>query len=183
MQRKLIAVAAVLGIATAGTAAVVHAATATPKTATVRAVQTLSVKINRYVKDGLRWQHDVYNVKPGGTVKVINDAPSEGPHTFTFVKRADEPKTPAQVNNCKICEKLGQAHGADPQSEGPPKFLFLNNGTGQNTPPTFDAPGDSAFIPPKKGATVNLPVGKKTGTFYAMCLIHPWMQVTVHVRK
>ena len=35
--------------------------------------------------------------------------------------------------NCKICEKLGKAHGADPNSNAPPKFPFLENGVGQAT--------------------------------------------------
>jgi hypothetical protein len=183
MHRKLIAVGAVLAVATAGTAAVVQAATAPPKTATVRAVTSFQVKINRYVKDGLRWQHDSYPVKSGGTVHIINLAADEGPHTFTIVKRADLPRTPGQINRCKICETLGKAHGADPNSEAPPKFLFLENGVGQSTPPNLDKPGDSAFVQPKKGFTENLHVTAKKGTtLYFMCLIHPWMQGKLLVR-
>ena len=182
MRRILVAGAALAALAVAGP---VSAATGPPpKQATVRAVQTTQVKINRFVKDNLRWARDTYFVRSGGTVKLINDAPNDGPHTFTFVKRSDLPKTPAQIlGSCKICETLGQAHGADPNTEGPPKFLFLENGVGQEGVPNFDAPGDSAFVDAKKGASVTLPVTAKKGTtHYFMCLIHPWMQGKLLVR-
>ena len=184
MHRKLIATAAVLALVLAGTATVVMAATGPPPSrVTVRAVTSFQVKINRYVKDGLRWQHDTYIVRSGGTVHIVNLAADEGPHTFTFVKEADLPRTPAQINKCKICETLGQAHGADPNSDAPPKFPFLENGVGQDTPPNFDRPGDSALVQPKKGFTENLHVTAKKGTTrYFMCLIHPWMQGKLLVR-
>ena len=83
-------------------------------------------------------------------------APQEGPHTFTVVARKDLPKTANQAFNCAICNKLAIAHGADPNSEAPPTFLFLENGVGQNTPPQLDRAGDSAFLPPQKGASVRL---------------------------
>ena len=182
MHKILAAGAAALALALAGP---VSAATGPPpKQATVRAVQTLQVKINRFVRDGLRWQRDTYIVRSGGTVKLINDAPDEGPHTFTFVKRTDLPRTPKQIlGSCKICETLGQAHGADPNTEGPPKFAFLENGVGQDTAPNFDQPGDSAVVDATKGASLTLPVTAKKGTtHYFMCLIHPWMQGKLLVR-
>jgi hypothetical protein len=184
MHRTLIAGGTAVGLAVAITATSVGAATAPPQRVTVRAVTSVQVKVNRYVRDGLRWQHDTYIVRSGGTVHIINDAADEGPHTFTFVKRADLPRTPAQIlQKCKICETLGQAHGADPTSDAPPKFNFLENGVGQDTPPNFDQPGDSAVIPPTKGFTENLHVTAKKGTTrYFMCLIHPWMQGKLLVR-
>ena len=183
MKRKLIAGCAVLGLAAAVTATSVTAATAPPRKVTVRAVTSFKVKINRYVQDGLRWQHDTYIVKPGGTVHILNLAADEGPHTFTFVKRADLPRTPAQINNCKICNTLIKAHGADPNTQAPPKFNFLENGVGQNTPPNFDRPGDSALVQPKKGFTEDLHVtAKKGSTEYFMCIVHPWMQGKLLVR-
>ena len=59
-------------------------------------------------------------------------AADEGPHTFTVVKKADAPRHRAQAVNCTICNKLGEAHGADPNSDAPPKFPFLENGVGQD---------------------------------------------------
>ena len=71
------------------------------------------VVVNRYIQDGLRWDKDVYKVKSGGTLHVVNDAADEGPHTLTVVAQKDEPKTPQAILQCAICEKLAKAHGAE----------------------------------------------------------------------
>jgi len=169
------AVAAGAGLAGRGkTSAVVtiKAVTSPPK-----------VKVNRYIQDGLRWDKDVYTVKSGSTLHIVNDAAEEGPHTFTVVRRQDEPKTGPQMLNCEICNKLAKAHGADPNSDAPPKFQYLENGVGQKTPPKVDKPGDSGVTGPgKKGESINLTVTAPAGTkLYFMCLIHPWMQAEVDV--
>jgi hypothetical protein len=116
-------------------------------------------------------------------VHLVDNVVAEGPHTFTVVRKKDLPKTSAAVFNCKICNKLGQAHGADPNSNAPPTFQFLENGVGTNTPPSVDRPGDSALIGPgKKGESLNLKVTAKKGTTLRfMCIIHPWMQSKVIV--
>lgn len=152
---------------------------------TIKERQTLKMKPNRYILDGLRWDKDVYTVKSGGTLHLVNSVITEGPHTFTIVRPQDLPRTAAQVQNCKICNQLGAAHGADPNSEAPPKFQFLENGVGQSTPPSIDRPGDSALIGPgqKRGESVDVTVTAKKGTtLHFLCLIHPWMQGTVKVR-
>ena len=75
-----------------------------------------------------------------------------------------------------------QEHGV--QSQGPPKFQFVENGTGTNTAPNVDRPGDSAFIAPSQKAKVTLKVTAKPGTtLYFMCIIHPWMQAKLIVQK
>ncbi len=90
----------------------------------------------------------------------------------------------AEINNCKVCGTIAQEHGAEPQSTGPPKFLYVENGKGTNTAPSIDRPGDSAFIPPKMGARVTLKVTAKPGTtLYFMCAVHPWMQAKLIVTK
>ena len=181
--RKLIAGMACLGLALVSTGVASAAKGPPPKRATIKAVQKLDVKINRYVKDGLRWNKDTYVVRSGGTLHVVNRAPGEGPHTFTVVKRKDLPRTAKQVFECRICAQLGAAHGADPSSEGPPKFQYLENGVGTNTPPQVDRPGDSAVTGDTNGASVDLKVtARKGSTLRFMCLIHPWMQGKVLVR-
>ena len=139
--------------------------------------------VNRYVQDGLRWDKDTYTVKSGGTLKILNNAADEGPHTFTVVRPADEPKTGLQMVQCKICEALAKAHGANPNSDAPPKYNFLENGVGQKTPPLVDKPGDSGVTGKgKKGESITLKVTAKPGTKLSfMCLIHPWMQAVVVV--
>lgn len=182
-HRKLIAAASALALA-AGAAGAAKAATAqAPMKTTIKVSQTLRMKPNRYIQDGLRWNRDVYTVRSGGTLHIVNTVASEGPHTFTVVREKDLPKTAAQTFNCSICNKLGAAHGADPNSEAPPTFPFLENGVGQATPPNVDRPGDSGITGSgQKGESIDLTVTAKKGkTLYFLCLIHPWMQAEVKV--
>jgi len=165
-----------------GAVGVAGAKSDAPSKAVVKESFSLKLVPNRYIQDGMRFDKDVYNVKAGGTVQFVMNQPQDGPHTFTVVAPKDLPKTPQQAFNCKICNKLAKAHGADPNSEAPPKFLFLENGIGQNTPPKLDRPGDSGFLAPKKGASISFKVTAKKGTTLTfMCLIHPWMQAKIKV--
>jgi plastocyanin len=185
LQRRLLAGVTTLGLV-AGGSAVAMAAGSAPKHTTINAVTSFKVKINRYIQVGTRWQKDVYDVKSGGTITVVNLAASDGPHTFSVVRKSDLPRTAKQINNCKICGTIAQEHGIDLQSQGPPtpKFLFVENGTGTNTAPNVDRPGDSAFIAPSQKAKVTLKVTAKPGTtLYFVCIIHPWMQAKLIVQK
>ena len=182
-HRKLtIGMAVVAGIA--GTSAAVAGAASAPSRTTIKAVTSVpKVKINRYIQDGLRWDKDVYRVKSGGTLHIVNVAADEGPHTFTVAKIADLPRTGPAIEACKICRKLGAAHGADPNSDAPPKYQYLENGVGQNTAPQVDRPGDSGVTGPgRKGESIDLKVTAKKGTvLHFICLIHPQMQARVVV--
>ena len=86
-------------------------------------------------------------------------------------------------STARSATKLAKAHGADPNSDAPPKFPYLENGVGQKTPPNVDRPGDSGVTGPgKKGESIDLTVTAPAGTkLYFMCLIHPWMQAEVDV--
>ena len=173
--------AAAMVVASAALAGGQHSSAAVT---TIKAVQgPPKFQINRFVEDTLRWNKDVYSVKSGGTLHIVNMAAGEGPHTFTVLARKDEPRTLAALFQCKICEKLGKAHGADPNSNAPPKFQYLENGVGQKTPPQVDRPGDSGVTGKgKKGESIDLKVTAPAGTkLYFMCLIHPWMQAEVNV--
>jgi hypothetical protein len=182
-RRKLAVGAVVLCVSPAAAGAAIAAVSKAPARTTIKVSQSIKVKPNRYIQDGLRWNRDVYRVRSGGTLHVVNTAADEGPHTFTVVKKSDLPRTAAATFNCKICSKLGQAHGADPQSNAPPKFQFLENGVGQDTPPDVDRPGDSGLTGQgKKGESIDLKVTAAKGkTLYFMCIIHPWMQAQVKV--
>jgi len=172
--------AAAMVVASAALAGGQHATAVT----TIKAVQgPPKFQINRFVQDTLRWDKDAYSVKSGGTLHIVNMAADEGPHTFTVLAKKDEPRTLATLFQCKICEKLAKAHGADPNSNAPPKFQYLENGVGQKTPPLVDRPGDSGVTGKgKKGESIDLKVTAPAGTkLYFMCLIHPWMQAVVNV--
>jgi hypothetical protein len=185
LQRKLLAGVTTLGLVAGGSAVAVAAGSA-PRHTTINAVTSLKVKVNRYIQDGTRWQKDVYDVKSGGTITIVNLAASEGPHTFSVVKRSELPKTAKQINNCRICRTIAIEHGVNPNSppQGAPPFLFVENGVGTNTPTNVDRPGDSAFVAPVQKAKVTLKVTAKAGTtLYFMCIIHPWMQAKLIVQK
>lgn len=171
--------AAVIGsAASAGTGATAANVT------TIKAVApTPKFQINRYVQTTARWDKDSYTVKSGGTLHIVNLAADEGPHTFTVVAAKDEPKTLQQLFGCQICLKLAKAHGADPNSNAPPKFPYLENGVGRKTPPQVNQPGDSGVTGKgKKGESIDLKVTAPAGTkLYFMCLIHPWMQAVLNV--
>src|SRR5262249_4767910 len=129
------------------------------------------------------WAKNSYTVASGGTIEVVNTQAQEGPHTFTVVKPSDEPKTGPAAANCKICNKLGKAHGANPESNAPPKFQYLENGVGQNTAPNVEKPGDSGVTGKgQKGEHISFKVTAPAGTtLHFMCIIHPWMQSVVKV--
>jgi hypothetical protein len=181
--RKLLAGATAVGLVACVSGAAVAAGASAPTT-TIKAVSGPPVvKVNRYIQDGLRWDKDSYVVKSGGKLRIVNDAADEGPHTFTVVEQKDLPTTGPQVANCAICNKLGKAHGADPSSDKPPKFPFLENGVGTKKSPKVDRPGDSGLTGSgKKGESVTLTVtAKKGAVLHFICLVHPWMQATVKV--
>jgi hypothetical protein len=171
-----------LAVGVSGVAVAANSA-AVPSKVTVKQKGGLEIKPNRYIKDLLRWDKDVYQVKSGGTIHVVNNVADEGPHTLTVVKKTDLPTTAAQMQRCKICEQLGQAHGADPNSDAPPKFQYLENGVGQAAAPNVDRPGDSGLTGSgKKGESIDLKVTAKKGkSLYFICLLHPWMQAKVNV--
>src|SRR4051794_3995444 len=110
-NRRLAAGIAGLCLAVGVSGVAVAATTAsTPKNLTIKESQTFKAIPNRYIQDGLRWQKDVYKVKSGGTITVVNHKNDEGPHTFTVVKKKDLPRTAAaMLGDCKICNTLAQA--------------------------------------------------------------------------
>src|SRR4051812_5813396 len=105
---RIVALATVFVIALGGGVALAAA----PKSATIKESTSLKFKPNRYIQDGLRWNKDVYNVRSGGTLHLKFNVKGEGPHTFTVVRKKDLPTTPKNLFNCKVCNKLTQAHGA-----------------------------------------------------------------------
>jgi plastocyanin len=184
-NRKLVAGIAGLCLAVGASGVAMAANTAAvPKSVTVKEAQTFKAVPNRYVTNTLRWAKDVYVVKSGGTITVVNNKNDEGPHTFTVVNKKDLPKNAPAMLNCKICNKLGLAHGADPNSDAPPKFQYLENGKGQDTAPDIDRPGDSGLTGSgQKNEKISFKVtAKKGSTLYFMCILHPQMQAKVQVK-
>ena len=99
-RRRLIAGAVTLSLVL-GTAGVAVAAKtgAAPAKTTIKVSQKIKMKPNRYIQDGLRWDKDVYKVRSGGTLHVVNTVATEGPHTFSVVKKSELPRTAASTFN------------------------------------------------------------------------------------
>ena len=71
MHKKVVIGAMALCLTASGAGAAIAASGGPPpKHAKIDAVQKVQFKINRYVKDSMRWQKDVYQVKSGGTIGV-----------------------------------------------------------------------------------------------------------------
>jgi hypothetical protein len=182
MIRSKLAAVAVAVFLILGVSSVAMAAG--PSRTTIKSTTSFKFKVNRYVQDGLRWGKDSYKVSSGGTLHVVNGDGSEGPHTFTVLAKKDMPTTVRTLFNCRACNQLTRAHGADPNSEAPPRFDFLENGVGQATAPDVDRPGDSGLTGRgRKGEFIDLKVTARAGTtLHFICLIHPWMQAKVEVQ-
>ena len=139
-HRKLVAGLATLSLVAGGTG-VALAAGKPPRRADVVAVSTTKVKINRYIQDGLRWEKDTYTVSRAGRCTSSTTPRTRGRTRSRSSRRTCRRRQ--AIFNCTICDKLGKAHGADPNSEAPPKFPFLENGVGQDDGAERRPPGDS----------------------------------------
>ena len=185
MKKKVLAgvagtalLAAAGGMATAATTADTHGS--------VTVKQSYSTKMvpNRYFQSGMRWNRDSYTVQTGGKLTLLFNKDQEGPHTLSVVKARDLPDNAREANNCRACEAIGAAHGANPNSDAPPKFPFVENGKGQKKPADFDRPGDSMLTGPTKGSKVTVDVTAPAGrTLSFLCAIHPQMQAKLKVVK
>ena len=150
---------------------------------TIKAVTSLpKVVVNRYIQDGLRWDKDVYKVKSGGTLHVVNNAADEGPHTFTVVAKKDLPKTGLQGQLHDLREaREGARRGSEQRraAEVPVPRERRRSGHAADV----DKPGDSGVTGPGQEGRVDRPAGdREAGTkLYFMCIIHPWMQAKVDV--
>ena len=81
-----------------------------------------------------------------------------------------------------MCNQLGEAHGADPNGEKPPKFHFVEDGEGQKKPSDFNKPGDSGITGDNKGDSFTVDVTAPAGkTRHMLCIVHPWMQAKLVV--
>ena len=131
-----------------------------------------------YAQFNMRFTPFKQTVRKGATVTVVNKGPKDEPHSISFVKRSQLPKTNKAIDRCSIpkgiCLKIAIAHQVDLSTGNVGKPVVDVN------KPGVDGPGDSLFIPPGKGVKFQV-TAKKGTTLYFMCAIHPWMQANVIV--
>jgi plastocyanin len=142
--------------------------------ATLTATAGTKYVINKYAQDLSRFSPGAVTIKSGGTLTVKAKGPA--PHSFSVVKASQLPKTTKQIEQCKVCQTLATAHGADPHSDAPPTKPVVDVGaTG------IDQAGDSVFLAPSSTTKLKI-TAKKGTTLYFMCAIHPWMQGKLQVK-
>ena len=107
--------------------------------------------------------------------------PQDEPHTITIVNESQLPKTPAQIDNCGVCNKLAAGHLKNPKAPPGPQndiaHWVLDKGN-----PGLDAVGDSVAIEGAKHKSISIKVTAPAGTtLYFLCVVHPWMQAKLVV--
>jgi plastocyanin len=134
-----------------------------------------SIKPGKSVTDDQHFSPQNLEVKSGATVKLVNKAKTEDPHTISLVKKSDLPKTAKQAFNCATCNAILGSHEIDEQSGTIGKPVV---DVGQ---PGYDTPGDSTVVMPKGKISFKV-TAKKGSTLYYLCAIHPWMQGRIKVK-
>jgi hypothetical protein len=141
---------------------------------TVKVLGDVKTKTNRFLAITLRYSQDSYTVKSGATLRFEkSERPfaADEPHTLTVVAPSDLPRTTAQVFSCRFCQVIGKRH----QATKPPR-MRLNRG-----PEGLNQRGDSLLITPRHPSITTRVSARAGTTLHVMCVIHPWMQATIHV--
>lgn len=177
MNRRLTLTAAGAALATAAIAIpAVMAQDRTAITHTLTTVGSGTLVANQYIKDTMRFNASDITVHSGQMLKLVALDRESDPHTFTLARAADLPRS---YNNmfpgCQICRQAQADHGAG--GEGPPRHPLV---TKYGALGKFDAPGDSVVFTHDMPATVRIDAKPGT-TLHFLCIIHPWMQGTIHV--
>ena len=120
-----------------------------------------------------RFAPEVLSVPSGTTVTWKHGDTGSDPHTITIVTNKRQLPHDFEGANCKPCQVANAGHF--PRNR--PPVAVLNKGAAG-----LDTAGDSLLMRPKRGATVSAVISAPAGTtLYYVCIIHPWMQATIHV--
>lgn len=133
-----------------------------------------SMKPGESVTDDQHFTPQNLEVSSGATVKLVNKAKTEDPHTISLVKTSQLPKTAKQAFNCAVCNSFFGAHEVNEQTGDIGKPVVDVGEAG------VDRPGDSMVIAPKAKISFKVTAQKGT-TLYYLCAVHPWMQGKIKV--
>jgi hypothetical protein len=180
------AATAALGVAAAGALAAAPASAAVKKNE-IRIIGGTVYKPGVMIGDNVRFKKGT-RVKSGATVRIVNRGSAEaGPHTVSLLKRSALPLTLRKAEQCfefqGACGPLAAAHQVDPANpEAPPAVFEYNAGApGFETMGDEQTAGDSLFIAPGQGGSIEVTARKGTNLFF-FCAVHPWMQGKMKVR-
>jgi len=182
--KYLVSFAVVVGVAASWAAYALGSSTSARGVVVLAKDKGVTFVANRYIQDNMFFAPGTVNVKSGESLTFkFGDANAMEPHTLTIVKKSDLPRTSAQVENCKPCQRYGTPHlknpTAAPDEHNPIVHWVIDKGQ-----PGLDTTGDSVAIQqpgPHKSITakVSAPAGS---VLYFVCAVHPWMQgkIIVH---
>lgn len=166
-----LAAAGAVALAAAGTAGAQGGNTITVKGGAV-------MRPGKAIIDNMRFTPLKKSVKSGSTVTINNKTGQ--PHTLSLVQKSVLPRNAKEMEAFFESKTMGDfmaAHEVNPEDEeAPPGKPLVDVGeTG------FDQAGDSVFF---AGKTQKIDVTAKAGSKLSyICLIHPWMQGTLNVKK
>jgi hypothetical protein len=161
-------------------AVVIPALAQAPRNTTIRTVGKVQLKVNRFIKDSVRFNKDSATIRSGGRLTLADR--SGQPHTFSLVRRSQLPQNVRQMERCfgpGPCDEIAVDHGAvNPETgeEQEPTVPLVNKGAAG-----FNRIGDSVLIAPRKKVRVNVTAARGKRLYY-LCAIHPWMQGRLDVR-
>jgi len=157
---------------------------------TVKAMAGEKVVINQYDQDDMHFTPGTIKVQSGCTLAFRYGTPGQDdPHTLTIVEASKLPRTPEQIDNCKVCQ-VALAHLKNPKSPdtagtpaNPIIHPVLEAGKPSQSMTLNGKPGDSLAISPAPGhKSVTVTVTAPAGTvMHFLCAVHPWMQGTITV--
>ncbi len=142
----------------------------------------MSYVINKSATDNMYFAPGAATIKSGETLTfTYGGMPGAEPHTLTIVRAKDLPRTPAQITNCAICNRIAGTHVKNPHAPpGPTNDIIhwvVDKGAAG-----LDEPGDSIAIEGAKHKSVSIKVTAPAGTvLHFICAVHPWMQGTITV--
>jgi plastocyanin len=129
--------------------------------------------VNGGVTATFRFAPEEISVPSGTTITWKHRDTSSDPHTITIVTNRRQLPHNFEGANCKACQAAERGHFPN----GKPPVAVLNKGA-----PGLDTQGDSLLMRPKRGAKVSAVISAPAGTtLYYVCIIHPWMQATIHI--
>ena len=136
---------------------------------------------NSLFLSNLRFAPENIKVDKGDKVTWKDDALTSVPHTITIVDPADLPANFAEAYICNWDKRILGVDGPCLQ------FMDAHGGIPPTTPvvnvgrPGLDASGDSIFCP--RIAPLVLNYGRPGSVLHYICIIHPWMQGSITVKR
>jgi plastocyanin len=169
-----------LALAAVGAVALVAAAPAGAQSGNTIVVKGGTImRPGKAIIDNMRFTPLKKSVKTGSSLTIDNRTVE--PHTLSLVKKSVLPKTAKQMEaffGSQTMQEFMAAHQVDPENEeAPPGQPLVDVGeTG------FDQAGDSVFFGPRSKQKIDVTAAAGSKLSY-ICLIHPWMQGTLNVKR